>query len=106
MLQRYDARRSSDGAPHHRSTVDTSDVQQAPDLKPLKINKNNFAGLEAQGEHGLHCFIFPVVLDICATACLTAEMLPPAGSQDTQTLFCASMHCAFAASSTRGRFFL
>jgi hypothetical protein len=68
MLQRYDAQRSTDGATHHRSTVDTAELQQTPDLKPLKINKNNFAGLEAQGEHSLHCFILPV-LDICATAC-------------------------------------
>ena len=68
MLQRYDARRSTDGATHHRSTVDTAELQQAPDLKPLKINKNNFAGLEAQGEHTLHGFVLPVVLATCATA--------------------------------------
>ncbi|KAA6429506.1 MAG: TRAPPII tethering factor, partial [Trebouxia sp. A1-2] len=49
LAQRHDARQSTDGATHHRSTVDTAELQQAPDLKPLKINKNNFAGLEAQG---------------------------------------------------------
>lgn len=68
MLQRYDARRSTDGATHHRSTVDTAELQQAPDLKPLKINKNNFAGLEAQGEHTLHGFVLPLVLATCAIA--------------------------------------
>ena len=67
MLQRYDARRSTDGAAHHRSTVDTAELQQAPDLKPLKINKNNFAGLEAQGQHTLRRFILPVVLGTRAT---------------------------------------
>jgi len=69
MLQRYDARRSTDGATHHRSTVDTAELQQAPDLKPLKINKNNFAGLEAQGQHTLHCCILLVVHGTSATAC-------------------------------------
>ncbi len=68
MLQPYDARRSTDGATHHRSTVDTAELQQAPDLKPLKINKNNFAGLEAQGEHTLHCLVLPVVLGTRASA--------------------------------------
>ncbi len=69
MLQHYEAQRSTDGAPHHRSTVDTAELQQALDLKPLKINKNNFAGLKAQGQHTLHCCILPDVPSICATAC-------------------------------------
>ena len=69
MLQRHDARQSTDGATHHRSTVDTAELQQAPDLKPLKINKNNFAGLEAQGEHTMLCFVLPVVLATCTIAC-------------------------------------
>lgn len=53
LLQTPEARRSADGSPHHRSTVDTAELQQAPELKPLRINKNNFAGLEAQGEQRL-----------------------------------------------------
>ena len=53
LLQGPEARRSADGSTHHRSTVDTAELQQAPDLKPLRINKNNFAGLEAQGEQCL-----------------------------------------------------
>ena len=60
VLQDESSRRSGDGAAQHRSTVDPAELQQAPALKPLKINKNNFAGLEAQGEGlswrlGHHC---------------------------------------------------
>lgn len=53
VLQDQSSRRSSDGAAQHRSTVDAAELQQAPALKPLKINKNNFAGLEAQGERAI-----------------------------------------------------
>ena len=50
VLQDQSSRRSADGAAQHRSTVDAAELQQGPALKPLKINKKNFAGLEAQGE--------------------------------------------------------
>ena len=51
MLQdQSPGRGSADGTPQLRSTVDSADLQQAPALKPLKINKNNVASLEAQGE--------------------------------------------------------
>ena len=33
----------------YRSTVDTSELQHGPPLRPLKIDKNNFEGLTAQG---------------------------------------------------------
>lgn len=33
----------------YRSTVDTSELQHGPQLRPLKIDKNNFEGLTAQG---------------------------------------------------------
>ena len=60
VLQDQSSRRSADDAAQHRSTVDAAELQQGPALKPLKINKNNFAGLEAQGEGlswrlGYHC---------------------------------------------------
>ena len=54
-LQDQSGRRSVDGAAQHLSTVDAGEMQQAPALKPLKINKNNFAGLEAQGERLFWC---------------------------------------------------
>lgn len=50
MLQDQNSRTSADGAAQHPSTVNAAELQQGPALKPLKINKNNFAGLEAQGE--------------------------------------------------------
>lgn len=51
MLQEQSIGRSADGTPQLRSTVDSADLQPAPALKPLKINKNNVADLEAQGEY-------------------------------------------------------
>lgn len=61
VRQDQSSRRSADGAAQHRSTVDASELQQAPALKPLKINKTNFAGLEAQGEGAIlsACHHFP-----------------------------------------------
>lgn len=65
-MQAHGARRSADGSAHHRSTVDSADLQQAPDLKPLRINKNNFAGLEAQGRP-----VFSLCLCTCCCPCWT-----------------------------------
>lgn len=46
----------SDNTPAaYRSTVDTSELQHAPDLKPLKINRNNFESLSAQGDSACYC---------------------------------------------------
>lgn len=73
VLQAQSSRRSGDGAAQHRSTVDASELQQAPALKPLKINKNNFAGLEAQGEGAILSMWhhFPLHAATPSTSCVS-----------------------------------
>lgn len=51
LLQDQSTAQSADATSQLRSTVDSADLQPAPALKPLKINKNNVAYLEAQGEY-------------------------------------------------------